>query len=154
MASLDGEDDLTYLRILWNEMRGIPVCPRDVDQAASHTTGYVITDARNLFDKLSRATPVVKGAEKRSDIEAISLRENLDRGNSKILWVNGNAMLANSLTKPQEKSQLMLYVHMGFRWKVIYDENMMSGKKRTRLGLGAFSAHNNTQEENKQQERK
>ena len=154
MASLDGEDDLTYLRILWNEMRGIPICPRDVDQAASHTTGYVITDARNLFDKLSRATPVVKGAEKRSDIEAISLRENLDRGNSKILWVNGNAMLANSLTKPQEKSQLMLYVHMGFRWKVIYDENMMSGKKRTRLGLGAFSAHNNTQEENKQQERK
>lgn len=75
MASLDGEDDLTYLRILWNEMRGIQINPREVDKAASHTFGYVITDARNLYDKLSRATPVVKGAEKRSDIEAISLRK-------------------------------------------------------------------------------
>ena len=61
-------------------------------------------------------------------------------------------MLANSLTKPQEKAQLMLYVQMGFRWKVMYDEHMMSGKKRTRLGLGAFSAHNNIQDENNKQE--
>ena len=66
-------------------MRGIQINPRNVDESAAYTTGYVITDARNLYDKLSRATPVVKGAEKRSDIGAISLRENLSRGNSSIL---------------------------------------------------------------------
>jgi hypothetical protein len=71
------------------------------------------------------------GAEKRSDTEALSLRENLERGQGQLLWANGNAMLSNSLTKPHEKSQMMLYVKMNFRWKVVFDEAMMSGKKRT-----------------------
>lgn len=91
----------------------------------------MITDATNLYDKIFRATPVIKGAEKRSSIEALSLRENLERGQGELLWVNGHAMLANSLTKIQEKSQLMLYIQMGYRWKVVYDDEMMSGKKRT-----------------------
>ena len=148
MASLNGEDDLAYLRVLWNEMRGFPIDTRNVDAAAIPTPGFVITDARNLYDKMNRATPVIKGAEKRSDIEALSLRENLERGQGQLLWVNGNAMLSNSLTKPHEKSQMMLYVKMNFRWKVVYDEAMMSGKKRTKMGLGA---HTDTQSQNLQQ---
>ena len=123
---------------------------RHVD-AAAIPTGFVITDARNLYDKLRRATPVIKGAEKRSDIEALSLRENLERGQGQLLWVNGNTMLSNSLTKPHEKSQMMLYVKMNFRWKVVYDEAMVSGKQRTKMGLGAHTdiRSQNTQHANK-----
>jgi hypothetical protein len=65
MASLNGEDDLTYLRVLWNEMRGFTIDTRNVDAAAIPTPGFVITDARNLYDNLNRTTPVIKGAEKR-----------------------------------------------------------------------------------------
>ena len=57
-------------------------------------------------------------------------------------------LLSNSLTKPHEKSQMMLYVKMNFRWKVVYDEAMMSGKKRRKMGLGA---HIDIQSQNIQQ---
>ena len=49
-----------------------------------------------------RATVCVKGAEKRSDIEAISLREHAEDSNVHIAWVHGGAMLANGLTKTTE----------------------------------------------------
>ena len=80
MASLNGEDDLTYLRDLWNEMRGSHIDTRHVDAAAIPTPRFVITDERHLYDKLNRATPLIQGSEKRSDIGALSLRENLERG--------------------------------------------------------------------------
>ena len=49
---------------------------------------HLMTDARNLYDKLYRATPTVKGAEKRSSIEATGLRENLENGETSIHWVS------------------------------------------------------------------
>lgn len=153
IVSLNGEDDLTYLRILWAEMRRLPVQSLSVDTASQQTPGYLITDSRNLFDRIIRATPVIKGAEKRSSIESLSLRENLERGHGELLWVNGQAMLANSLTKTQEKSQLMLYVHMGFRRKIVYDEEMMSGKKRAKLGLGPLEARASAHTHNKRNRR-
>ena len=70
----------------------------------------MVVDAKNLFDKLQRATPVVKGAEKRSDIEALSLRQNLQRSETLLRWVNGGGMLANTLTKTHEKGQGWLFL--------------------------------------------
>ena len=135
MAGLDGEDDLLYLRVLWNEMQGGTLNPRYPNELASHTRGLLITDARNLFDKLQRATVSVKGAEKRSDIEAICLRENTERSNVRICWVHGGAMIANGLTKVSEKHQMMLYLSMGFRWRIIFDAERQSEKQRRKLGI-------------------
>ena len=135
LAALDGEDELTYLRILWNELNGKIINPRYVDEAASHVKGLLMTDARNLYDKLHRATPTVKGAEKRSSIEAISLRENLDHSKTDLHWVNGGAMLANPLTKTQEKGQFWLFLELGQRWKIVHDERFQSEKKRRKEGL-------------------
>ena len=50
MASLDGENDLLYLRVLWNEMQGGTLNPRYPNEFANHTRGLLITDARNHFD--------------------------------------------------------------------------------------------------------
>ena len=50
MASLDGEGDLLYLRVLWNEMQGGTLNPRYPNEFASHTPGLLITDAHSLFD--------------------------------------------------------------------------------------------------------
>ena len=135
MAGLDGEDDLLYLRVLWNEMQGGTLNPRYPNELASHTRGLLITDARNLFDKLQRATVSVKGAEKRSNIEAICLRENTERSNVRICWVHGGAMIANGLTKVSEKHQVMLYLSMGFRWRIIFDAERQSEKQRRKLGI-------------------
>lgn len=135
MAGLDGEDDLTFLRFLWAEMQGKAVDKRDVDKTAKQVKGLFTTDAKNLFDKLVRATPSVKGAEKRSGIEAMSLRENLIKGGVEICWVDGGGMLANVLTKTSEKGQGWLFLQLGQRWRIRHDELRASQKKRKAAGL-------------------
>ena len=152
MGCLDGEDELTYLRLLWTEMQGYVINTRRIDESIQYTQGMLITDARNLFDKLIRPTATVKGAEKRSSIEALSLRENLERGTAEIHWVNSGAMIANSLTKPKEKGQFMLYLSSGFRWKIVYDEEFTSERRRKKAGCDAFEnlrAQTHTQEKGK-----
>lgn len=135
MASLNGEDDLLYLRVLWNEMQGHSLNPRFPNKTACITKGLLITDARNLYDKLHRATVCVKGAEKRSDIEAISLREHAEDSNVHIAWVHGGAMLANGLTKTTEKHQMFLFLQLNCRWRITYDEERRSEKVRKKLGV-------------------
>ena len=63
-AAIDGENDLLYLRVLWREMTGGCLDPRDPNWAASRVPAALVTDSKN-----HRATVVVKGGEKRSDIE-------------------------------------------------------------------------------------
>ena len=62
--------------------------------------------ARNLFEKLQRATVSVKRAEKRSDIEDISLRENVSETYTRFCWVHGGDMVAHGLTKFGEKHKM------------------------------------------------
>ena len=57
-----------------------------------------------------------------------------------ISWVHGDAMIANSLTKTTEKHQMLLYVQMGFRWKIVCDENMRSAKARRKQGQAALES--------------
>ena len=148
MASLDGEDDLTYLRFLWAEMQGYDIHPRRLDNGAKLIRALMVTDAKNLYDKLHRATVSVKGAEKRATIEAISLRQNLERTETDLRWVDGGGMIANVLTKIQEKGQGWLYLQLDFQWRITYDEQYMSQKKRRAAGLKPLEtrdAHTNTQ---------
>ena len=63
-------------------MQGHVLNPLFPTKTACLTKGLLVTDAKNLYDKLDRATVRVKGAEKRSDIEAIA-------------WVHGGTMIAN-----------------------------------------------------------
>ena len=128
IAALDGEDDLLYMRNLWSERCGKPMDPKNPDQGACQTPGHLVTDAKNLFDKLRSPVMTMKGSEKRFSVEALSLQENMERAGTTMSWVHGDAMIANSLTKPTEKHQFMLYLHMGSRWKILYDKQMMSAK--------------------------
>lgn len=135
IASLDGEDDMLYLRVLWFEICGGILDPRYPNKAARETTGILVTDSRNLYDKMQRATVCIKGAEKRSDIEAISLRENAEDSGIHFCWVHGGAMIANALTKTTEKAQALLYIQMGFRYKIVVDEQGRSEKVRRKAGI-------------------
>ena len=138
MASADGDDDLVYLRVLWGELCGYELDARRPHLCSSRTPGHLVTDAKNLFDKLYAPILTMKGSEKRANIEALGLRESIERMGTTISWVHGDAMVANSLTKPNEKHQMLLYIQMGFRWKIVYDENMQSAKTRKKLGLDAM----------------
>ena len=137
-ASLDGEDDLLYLRVLWFEINGGALDPRDPGHAALQVPAALVTDSKNLYDKIHRPTVRVKGAEKRSDIQAIALRENLEESETPIFWVHGGNMIANSLTKVHEKHQMLNYIQFGFRYKIVYDEEKRSERQRRKLGMDPF----------------
>ena len=119
-------------------MCGHPVDVSDPSGFARHTPAALVTDSKNLFDKLKRPTVVIKGEEKRSDIEAIALRQHVEDSDLRMCWVHGGAMIANSLTKPGEKHQLLTYIQLGFRYKIVFDEEMKSEKVRRREGRGVF----------------
>lgn len=135
MACSDAEDDMLYLRVLWHELRGGVLDASRPNEAARQVRGLLVTDNRNLFDRIHRPTVVIKGSEKRSDIESIALREQIEGCETKLCWVHGGAMLANALTKPKEKQQALMYLQMGLRYKIVFDPQMMSEKQRRKSGL-------------------
>ena len=136
-AVVDAEDELYHYRYLWSEMNFPPqqLAPLTNDQVVRLSPGMVITDSKNLFDKLSKETPVVKGAERRADIESLSLKEACNDTGVELRWVHSDAQLSNSLTKPSEKNQIYLFLKLSQHWRVIYDESMTSARRRKQQGL-------------------
>ena len=134
IACTNAEDDLLYVRVLWFEMTGGVLDPARPNEAARQVRGLLVTDARNLYDRIYRPTAVVKGCEKRSTIEALALREVIEECETKLCWVHGGVMLSNVLTKPHEKAQGQLFMNMGMRYKIVYDEGMQSEKQRRKAG--------------------
>ena len=136
-AVVDAEDDLYHLRYLWSEMH----YPRSMLEKLSApeivnlTPGITITDSKNLYDKINTDSPTVKGEEKRSTIEALALKDSSTESGTMLRWVHSDAQLANSLTKPSEKQQLLLFFQLNQSWRIIYDEQMKSARRRKADGI-------------------
>eukprot|EP00959_Pyramimonas_sp_CCMP1952_P356892 7473170-Pyramimonas_sp.AAC.1 len=76
----------------------------------------------------------------RSGEEARGINEQILRTDVSFRWVNGLAMLADSLTKPGYPARhVMEYVLTTQRWKCTFDEMFQSGRRRQRDGKGAFA---------------
>lgn len=145
-AIVDAEDELFHLRYLWSELQ-YPITKLSQlteERVAGLTTGTVVTDSKNLYDKLNKDTPVIKGAERRADIEALSLKESIQRNGMMLRWVHSDAQLGNSLTKPTEKHQAILFKQLGQKWKITYDETMTSARRRKAQGVEPMSNMNNS----------
>ena len=78
---------------------------------------------------------MIKGAEKRANIELLSLKEAQQTSNLVIRWVHSEAQLANSLTKCGGNHEMDLYYRMNFAWRIVEDEEMMSARRRKTKGL-------------------
>ena len=77
----------------------------------------------------------IKGAEKKSNIELIGLKESQQQTGMVLRWVHSEAQLANSLTKSCGSKELELFTRMGQRWRIIEDPAMMSARRRRAAGL-------------------
>ena len=60
IAASDGEDDLLFLQNLWSEMCGFEIDPQHPNIGAKQTPGHLVTDAKNLLDKLYSPVLTVK----------------------------------------------------------------------------------------------
>ena len=95
-------------------------------------------DAKGLYDKLQTTVYTFRGKEKRTGVEAMTLKEGTASANNWTLWVRGDAQLANSLAKGHEPGQLRMYYSSGHRWKLVYDAKYQSARKRTAAGAPPF----------------
>ena len=117
------------------EFYGGQISLRKCDEAVSSVPGILISDSKNLFDRLGQTVLTWKGAEKRSDIESLCLKESMLSTSVQVRWVSGDSQLANSLTKENEPHQLCEYLRRNGSWRIIYDPDLLSGRKRKQLGL-------------------
>ena len=122
-------------RYQWSEMLYGTVDVRAPDAMVRRTPGTLITDSRDVFDKLQTEVLVVKGASKRTDIELLSLKEAQQNTLLTVRWVHSEAQLANALTKGGPCQELELFYRMGHQWRIVEDEAMRSARKRKSEGL-------------------
>ena len=133
-AAVNGEDEMFFLRFQWSELLFGISNVRAKDRIVSRVPGCVITDSRNVYDKMMGEVVSIKGAEKRANIELLGLKESQWSTKVQIRWVHSEAQLANALTKAGSK-ELELFYKMGFKWRIVEDEKMRSARKRKAQGL-------------------
>ena len=134
-AATNGDDALYYARYQWSEMLYGNVNVREPEETVKKTPGYLITDSRNVYDKLVTEVLVIKGAEKRANIELLSVKDSQLTTGLEIRWVHSEAQLANGLTKAGASREFELYYKMGGRWRIVEDLTMMSARRRKQQGL-------------------
>ena len=134
-AAINGEDSLYYARYQWSEMMCGELDLHRPDDTVKRTGGCVVTDSRNVYDKLETEMLVVKGAEKRTNLELLALKEAQWNTGVVVRWVHSEAQLANSLTKSNGLREYELFYKMGHKWRLVEDENMMSARRREEHGL-------------------
>ena len=139
-AAIDAEDAMFLIRYQWSEICGHVVDLHDIDSHVRHTGGVLITDSRNVYDHMEKPYITPKGAEKRIDLELMTLKESQKRTGLVIRWVSSQAMLANSMTKKGEDTEMSRFVQLKQTWRIIDDKNMFSGRKRKQKGLDVLDS--------------
>ena len=134
VAVVNGEDILFHAGHQWGEMTGPGTNVFDVNEAVNRTVGTVISDSRNVYDRLQTEELTTQGAERRTLLELMSLKYAQKRNHVIIRWVHSEAQLGNALTKANAK-ELEHYYQLGCRWKIVSDEEMRSARRRRKTGM-------------------
>ena len=134
MAAVHGEDLLYFCRFQLGEMLGFPLKIQDPNPLVNRIPGCLVTDSRNVFDKLRTEVLSPKGAERRVDITLMRIKDAQNTNELKVRWVHSEAQLANGLTKGKELRQLSLFYDMDQCWRIVEDPTMSSARRRKAQG--------------------
>ena len=138
LAAIDGEDLLYAVRLQFREMCGHTINVRRTGSDVAAVPAVLVTDSTNVYDRLQNEVYVPKGPERRVALEMVGLKQGIVETGLEMRWVHSDAQLANSLTKSTELQQLKKFFELQQQWKIVEDEQMMSAKKRKKLGLETF----------------
>ena len=147
-AAVNGEDCLFYARYQWAEMLHGQVNLRDPAKTVQQVGGCLVTDSRNVYDKLHTEMLVIKGKEKRSNIELLSLKESQVTTGLVLRWVHSEAQLANSLTKSGGNHEMDLFYKMNYAWRIVDDPEMKSARRRKGEGLQPLQQQQSKSQQN------
>ena len=134
-AAVNGEDGLFFARFQWSEMLHGITDLRNHELTVQKISGCLITDSRNVYDKLRTEVVSIKGAEKRSNLELLSIKQSQQENGLHVRWVHSEAQLANALTKVGNARELELYYKMNHTWRIVEDEFMRSARRRREQGM-------------------
>ena len=141
-AVVNGEDVLFHARFQYGEMLHNNPNVFDVNELVNVVPGCIVSDSRNVYDKLQSEELSPKGAERRTDIELLALKAAQKRNNVVVRWVHSEAQLGNALTKAGAKELDLFYTMKGM-WRIVEDDGMRSARKRRSTNTPLFE--NNTQ---------
>ncbi|OLQ04719.1 Retrovirus-related Pol polyprotein from transposon TNT 1-94 [Symbiodinium microadriaticum] len=91
--------------------------------------------------KLRGKSPPLGGAERKSNLELLSVKEAQIRTALQVRWVHSEAQLGNSLTKQNGGHELELFSRMGQAWRIVEDPAMRSARKRKADGVPPLASH-------------
>ena len=82
-------------------------------------------------------SPAVGLKEKRTGYELQMLKESCLKTGLELRWVNSDAQLADAMTKVAgiAEEKLARFFRMGSCWRITYDPEMLSAKRRKQLGV-------------------
>ncbi|CAE7233664.1 RE1 [Symbiodinium sp. CCMP2592] len=83
----------------------------------------------------------IKGAERKANLELLSVKEAQMRTELQVRWVHSEAQLGNSLTKQNGGHELELFYKMRHAWRIVEDPAMRSARKRKADGVPPLASH-------------
>lgn len=149
-AAIAGEDYMYHARFQWGEMHSTEVDIFDSDSIVRKIPGCLISDSRNVYDKLQTSELTIRGAERKTDLNLLCLKHAQRVTNLELRWVHSEAQLGNSLTKGGTK-EIDLFYGLSFRWRLVADDEMRSARKRRQQGIGVLQPQQSTTQQQEEQ---
>jgi hypothetical protein len=135
----EGADNLWLARLQWAEFNGVDVSKGKEDAAVRATRGLLITDAKSIYDAVTRSETQGLGLqEKQSALELLGVKEQIQRDETDLRWVHSQAQLADGLTKTGARPVIEKFLEEQI-WACKYDPAFESAKKRTKARKSVFA---------------
>ena len=105
-----------------------------------NTHGAIIMDSKGIFDSMKNTSALHGLRSSRAGYELTISVNQAKMVNTHLRWVNGHAMLADSLTKGNSRHVILQFLASGQRWRLIFDEKFVSGKRLRKQELERMAA--------------
>ena len=129
--------ELSYIRLSLRELVGETIPLQRWQEAAAQIPSVLVLDSRGVYDALARSESACLGLkDKRSGLEALSLKLYLVETRCGLRWTHSAAQLADCMTKGSEEAQkpFELLKRRGWKWRLVYDPSFTSARKRAQKG--------------------
>jgi hypothetical protein len=151
-AISDCEDEAYFVKVMLASFLGYNISREERDKTLSWIPCFIVTDSKSLFDAHKSQTGGLGMEEKRSALEMVDLRERMTREQSTLKWVNSEANVADSLTKPGARKPLESFFENNCCWAITKDPLERSARKRKEVGLQPLTATEQTDTEDRPQD--
>ena len=119
-AAADAEGELSYIRLSLRELVGETIPLQRWKEAAAQVPGALVLDSRGVYDALARSESACLGLkDKRSGLEALSLKRSLVETRCGLRWTHSAAQLADCMIKGSEEAQKPFEIlkRRGWKWR-------------------------------------